>query len=374
MKSMEQTKIRTVLKLLQEYFPKEQILEVILVHFNEFYIRASECQSTNELQTEFVHWCYTQDKLDYLLDILKKKKPSIIDIHNKTYKSMNKYVAIQKLIANDNIGKAIEELSKITENSELYNSIIMLSGRYQSLQSQINNNLITNTASNIEKAQISKSLLSILEKAKELGLVVIVLEQPKEMDNKNGGDKKIKILFLASNPSNTSPLRLDKEMREIETELVRAKYRDKFELIKLTAVRIKDMQNGLLENSPNFVHFSGHGSKDGIALVDNNDKLKVVKSNALSGLFKLFSNSINCVFLNSCYSEMQANSIKQNIDHVIGMQDSIPDNLAIEFASAFYKAIGAGNDIPFSFDFAVNALDLEDISGSHLPIYLTKSN
>jgi hypothetical protein len=40
-----------------------------------------------------------------------------------------------------------------------------------------------------------------------------------------------KILFLAANPKNTSRLRLDEEVREIDDGLTRAKRRDQFEVI-----------------------------------------------------------------------------------------------------------------------------------------------
>ena len=185
------------------------------------------------------------------------------------------------------------------------------------------------------------------------------------------GQSTIKILFLSSNPLDTNPLRLDKEMREIENELIRSKFRNKFEFIKFSAVRISDLQDALLNHSPNFVHFSGHGNTTGIALLDNKtDKTQLVQSEPLANLFKLFSNDIACVFLNSCYSESQAKLIRKFIPNVIGMKKSVADETAIEFAKVFYKGIGAGREISFSFEFAKNSIDLSNISGSDIPVIL----
>ena len=159
---------------------------------------------------------------------------------------------------------------------------------------------------------------------------------------------KIKILFLAANPSNSSPLRLDKEMRDIGSAINRSKDRDKFEFIKCSAVRVEDLQEALLDNSPHFVHFSGHGTTEGIALLNNQDRAEIVKSEALAKLFKLFSNDVGCVFLNSCYSESQGKEIRRFIPNVIGMNNAVNDDAAIVFATSFYKTIAAGRGIRFA--------------------------
>ena len=59
-----------------------------------------------------------------------------------------------------------------------------------------------------------------------------------------------KILFLASNPTNTGHLRLDKEQREIVEGLKRSNERDRFELITRFAVRVDDLRRSLLDHSP----------------------------------------------------------------------------------------------------------------------------
>src|SRR5205807_2319434 len=77
-----------------------------------------------------------------------------------------------------------------------------------------------------------------------------------------------KILFLASNPTSTGRLRLDKEFREIGEGLKRSNERSRFELRTVLAVRVEDLRRSLLDNSPRIVHFSGHGGTGGIVVED----------------------------------------------------------------------------------------------------------
>ena len=80
--------------------------------------------------------------------------------------------------------------------------------------------------------------------------------------------------------------------------------------------------------------------------------------------------SVQCVLLNACYSAVQAEAIKEHIPHVIGMSSSIPDTTAISFAGVFYKAVGAGRDIPFAFELGKAAVLMQGDGGDELPVLL----
>jgi CHAT domain-containing protein len=154
---------------------------------------------------------------------------------------------------------------------------------------------------------------------------------------------KIKILFLSANPKDTDKLRLDEEVREIKEAMKLAQKRDRFEVISEVAVRVDDLRRALLEHTPQIVHFSGHGAgSQGVALEDDSGKLKLVSTTALARLFKFFQSHLDCVFLNACYSEVQAEAIRQHIQYVVGMNKAVGDRAAIEFAKGFYDALGAG--------------------------------
>lgn len=175
------------------------------------------------------------------------------------------------------------------------------------------------------------------------------------------------ILVLAANPQDTVRLRLDQEIREIDSGLQRARRRDEFILEPVLAARPKDVRRAMLDIKPHFVHFCGHGAgEDGIAFEDELGKTKLVGAEALADFFELFSDSVECVVLNACYSEAQADAIAQKVEYVVGMKKGIGDAAAIEFAVAFYDALGAGEDIEFAYKLACNA-----IQWAGLPEHLT---
>ncbi len=176
-----------------------------------------------------------------------------------------------------------------------------------------------------------------------------------------------KILILAANPLDTPRLRLDEEIREIEKGLERAKRRDDFVLKQQLATQPRDLRRAMLDFKPNIVHFCGHGEgHEGIAFVDQIGNAQFVNANALAGFFELFADSVECVILNACYSEVQAKAIAQYIPYVVGMKRAIGDVAAIEFAVAFYDALGAGESVEFSYRLACNA-----IQWANLPEHLT---
>lgn len=184
-----------------------------------------------------------------------------------------------------------------------------------------------------------------------------------------------KILILAANPEGTTPLRLDKEVREIDAGLQRAKHRDQFNLDQRWAVRPRDIQRAMLDINPQIVHFSGHGAGDeGLVFEDEIGQAKLVSGESLAELFKLFADQIECVVLSGCYSQVQAEALAQHINYVIGMKKEIGDIAAIEFAVGFYDAIGAGRPIEFAYEFGCAAIRLAGIPEELTPVLKKKPN
>lgn len=184
--------------------------------------------------------------------------------------------------------------------------------------------------------------------------------------------KMITILFLAANPSDTIPLRLDEEIRTIDERLRRTEFRDIFEIKQHWAVRVADLQECFLRHRPNIVHFSGHGSKSSeIILQDNSSKSQPVLDRTLSNLFSILKDDIRCVVLNACYSEKQAHAIAEHIECVVGMSQAITDSAALSFASSFYQALGYGRSIKTAFDLGCGQIDMEGLGEHETPKLLT---
>lgn len=178
-----------------------------------------------------------------------------------------------------------------------------------------------------------------------------------------------KILTLSANPKKTDNLRLDEEVREIKAALRRANNRSEFEVVTELALRVDDLHRALLDHQPTIVHFSGHGAgSHGLALENNSGQMQLVSTESLARLFKLFNRQIECVLLNACYSEAQAQAIHQHIDYVIGMNQTIGDRAAIKFAIGFYDGLGAGSSYSDCFEFGCTLIDLQGIPESQTPI------
>ncbi|MGF1676863.1 MAG: CHAT domain-containing protein [Rivularia sp. (in: cyanobacteria)] len=179
------------------------------------------------------------------------------------------------------------------------------------------------------------------------------------------------ILILASSPTNEARLRLDKELREIDEGLRRSQHRDKFTLQPKFAVRPDDLRRALLDFNPQIVHFCGHGSgENGLILESDAGLAQLVPTQALANLFKRFATrGLECVVLNACYSEVQANAIAEYIDYVVGMNSTIGDNAAIQFAIGFYDELGAGWSFEDAYHGGCDAIALQGIPEENTPVF-----
>jgi hypothetical protein len=185
---------------------------------------------------------------------------------------------------------------------------------------------------------------------------------------------KVKVLFLAANPSGTPRLTIDEEIRGITAKVRASEYRDALELISRWAVRPDDLLQSLLEVRPHIVHFSGHGSRtEEIILQDQDGQPKRVSKEALVHVFHTLRDNVRVVVLNACSTRSQADALAKTIDCVIGMNQPIGDEAAFVFAASFYRAVGFGRSVKEAFDLGRAALLLEGIPEAQTPELLTHS-
>lgn len=201
--------------------------------------------------------------------------------------------------------------------------------------------------------------------SKSINLTTIQPEPPlKQQPQQEDKPTKLKkILLLACNPQASSVLNLEREIRDIREGLRRSQNRDQFVIETRGAVRPEDLRRAMLEVKPQIVHFCGHGTgSQGLVLEDDDGNEHLASKEALSDLFRIFSNRVECVLLNACYSEVQAQGIIEHINYVIGMNREVPDDATIAFTVGFYDALGAGESIEHAFEIGINAVLLE-VSG-----------
>lgn len=178
-------------------------------------------------------------------------------------------------------------------------------------------------------------------------------------------EEKLRILFLASDPQAIPRLDLTEELRVLESELRGVRFRDRIVLTTGLAIRPDDLVHLLRRDLPTVVHFSGHGSHEGIVLRTDSGHI-TVSGNILSRLFR--DRNIRLVVLNSCFSDNQAVALKDVVKAVVGTTAAVDDEAARLFTTAFYRTLGGGHDIKSALrdgGDAVAAHNLVDVFGAY---------
>ena len=170
--------------------------------------------------------------------------------------------------------------------------------------------------------------------------------------------------------STRKPLDLEREVSRIQQVLRMARGRDALEFRYVAAATCDTLMQAMLDEPPTIVHFSGHGDTGGIYLRDEVGEPHLVTGDALAGLFALFKDTVRCVVLNACWSQAQAQAIRRHIPYVIGTRAEIMDEAAHDFSAGFYKAIGAGSDVPFAFEMGKAAVGMAGCGGEDLLVLL----
>lgn len=161
----------------------------------------------------------------------------------------------------------------------------------------------------------------------------------------------LKLLFLGAAPSDTTRLHLDREVREIARRIDYAQQRQSIQLVQQWAVTAEELSQLLLRHRPNIVHFSGHGTEDGmLVLLDRQGLSYPVPRGALTQLFALLrKKDLRCVVLNACFAEEQARAIAEHIEFVVGISGAIADESSLSFAAGLYTGLAAGETMEDAF-------------------------
>jgi hypothetical protein len=168
------------------------------------------------------------------------------------------------------------------------------------------------------------------------------------------------VVFFASNPAATSPLRLGEELRTIEAERRAGRLASSFAVLSAWEVRPEDLLQRLLdlkEHSSVILHFSGHGEAEGLTFADEDGEVLPVAGESLARLLKVFPACVRLVVLNACYSDEQCQQIADAVGCAVGMTASIADAAAERFARGFYKSLFGGESVGRAVDCGLALID-----------------
>lgn len=182
--------------------------------------------------------------------------------------------------------------------------------------------------------------------------------------------RKLGVLYLTANPDEKSQLRVDAEMRQVQDAVRGSKLRDNVQLHYRPAADLDSLIDGLNDHIPRIVHFSGHGSSQGIGV----DHANVRRPNGKFVTFDLLSKALSAVdcppevmVLNSCNSAGARKSFLPPAKAIIVMQNSISDLAATAFAAKFYAAIAAGQSLKSAFEQGKLAIEATSINEASTP-------
>jgi hypothetical protein len=167
------------------------------------------------------------------------------------------------------------------------------------------------------------------------------------------------VLFFAASPEDQTPLRIDKETREIERRLRSSEYREAIYFETRMARQLPDLIQDLNEVKPAVLHFSGHGSGAELLFEDEDGKSHSLGNETLGKLLAAAPAGIRLAVFNSCESSAQAQIAIGHIDLAIGMNTSIGDTDAKVFAGQFYNSLGFGLSVAEAFAQATLQIELE---------------
>ncbi|MFK7905224.1 MAG: CHAT domain-containing protein [Chitinophagales bacterium] len=297
-----------------------------------------------------------------------QKKRIIVANHLNNIRTMRiTYSDIRDLLARPNLTKAIEYallLAKQTGEKNYPKSIRLFSARNNRNQEDYDNGVLRLEDYRMETNRITVSMDSTIDNMEK--------DYPNfsvEVDNPNGDPEpkapdtdKQKILFLAANPSDKAGLQTDLEYRLIRAELERGKKRDLYQLLHpQLSLTVGELLRAL-DEKPDIIHFSGHGTKDGIMIVKDDNTHSIIPTEALEYLFESAKEHVKIVVLNACHSAAQAKVISKFGIYVIGNNLEIGDNAAVNFARTLYLSLGEGNPLTKAYKSAKFALMIQNPS------------
>jgi len=157
--------------------------------------------------------------------------------------------------------------------------------------------------------------------------------------------ERITVLILTAEPSGETRLRIDRELREIQEQVRSSELRDSIVFEYRHAARLGDLIQHLNETEPDVIHFSGHGSSNGLALHAEDDTTKELSNQQLEQVLGVAPKPLKLVVFNSCNSAEQARVAVRHAAAAIGTQASIGDEVARVFAGQLYNSLGFGRSL-----------------------------
>ena len=160
-------------------------------------------------------------------------------------------------------------------------------------------------------------------------------------------EAKITILFIGANYNNQKVIRTEKEFRKIKETISHLPYKNLINVVESFATKRHEITTKIIENKPQIIHFSGHGSLNtGPLFEDDGEIINALDLQIdLVDKLKKYADFVKVIIFNVCESSIIADKTSKFIDFTIGTDETTDDDCAIAFAKGFYKNWGNKDEI-----------------------------
>lgn len=171
---------------------------------------------------------------------------------------------------------------------------------------------------------------------------------------------RTKVLIIAATPDDQPRIRPDREIAQLR-ECMAAMPTQKRPLIfeSVYAARLHQVQQELLRQRPNILHFSGHGTPGVLAFEADDGRTAPLEADLLARMLKSYRD-IECLVLHACYAEETALKCLPFVDCVIGSTDALNDLTAPLFTYIFYQSLAIGMHYQQAFEMGTTEVALKN--------------
>ena len=169
----------------------------------------------------------------------------------------------------------------------------------------------------------------------------------------------LRVLLVVSSPTDHTRLDVERECEKMQTAVASLKLDGRLNVDRIDVATLGELQRALSKQTYHILHFIGHGGADGakeghLVFEDNDERGYAVDGSTLGTLLHNHP-SMRIALLNACegartlgadaFAGVAQRLVQQGIPCVVAMQFEISDAAAIQFSSAFYAAVAAGQAV-----------------------------
>lgn len=269
--------------------------------------------------------------------------------------------------------EALDQLIAIAENNdrEMYNDLVLLSARLNGNSGMFNKGLLDYDQLKMENNKIFDATIDYIDRIAETEYFQKL--SPEELEKKSAArpEKKVKILFVASNPVGTPEFQLEKEYLEIRRIFNRK--RNEFEVTESFNTTLDQLFEVVRREKPDILHIAAPSTDRYLILHRPDDTIKSVRYDVLASAFSLFQPYVKFVFLNTFCSKVFLKKVSLPLRYAVGSRKLVDDNMSVLFSGGFYTAVAQGKSLEEAFSVGIEVVkNNEHFAEAEIPFVLYK--